>query len=134
MVWLTWNYFNRGIWIKNYEYEVRFRLKRIMKQLQNVPQMTHLWYICTIKWGICTTKLGIFIIYMYHKVGEVKKVPYWVTRGGNSCFEGSFRQLWHWDKKSVSILKNSRRFWNILEKKLKECWMKLEIYTDSEWW
>ena len=27
-----------------------------------VPQMTHLWYICTTKWGICTTKWGIFII------------------------------------------------------------------------
>ena len=58
----------------------------------------HLLYKCTPNWGTW------------------KKVRHWVTSEGNSCFEGSFRQLWHWDKKSVSILKNSRRFWNILEK------------------
>ena len=43
-------------------------------------------------------------------------MPHWVGSEGNRCFEGSFRQLWHWDKKSVSILKNSRRFWKILKK------------------
>ena len=30
---------------ENYEYEVRFSLKKLMKNCQNIPQMTHLWYI-----------------------------------------------------------------------------------------
>ena len=33
---------------ENYEFEVRFRLKKLMKKIKkNVPQMTHLRHICT---------------------------------------------------------------------------------------
>ena len=76
------------------------------------------------KWGTFVPQRGEFVLqsgeYLLYKCtsnweGE-KRIPLWVRSGGKLCFGGSFRQLWNWDKKRVSILKNSRRFWKILEK------------------